>query len=199
MGRGIYHFKPWKDRKLQRLAIWLQKHNFSANVITFCGLLFGLSGALTLAKHHPFWGLILIISSIFTDLLDGTVARIGNQETVGGKMFDAISDRLVESSLVAALIYLGQLPWWGWLLPLGSVLLLINRYLAFCLSINTSFVFIARFERMAAIIAIIAIPRPWLTHSLYFLAIGGTFISNLMIVRTILNKRAEPFNRRFVI
>lgn len=199
MYKGIYRLKPWKDRRLQRLATWLHKLHCSANLITFVGLILGLSGALSLGIHQTFWGIILIFGSVFTDLLDGTVARIDNQETVGGKMFDAISDRLVESSLVGALIYLGQLPWWGWLLPLGSVLLLINRYLAFYLSINTSFVLIARFERMAAIIAIIVMPWPWFTHSLYFFAIGGTFISNLMIVKMILNKRTEPFSQRFVI
>lgn len=199
MYKGIYRLKPWKDHRLQRLAKWLHKLNCSANLVTCFGLILGLLGAVSLGIHQPFLGMILILSSIFTDLLDGTIARLSNRETISGKLFDAITDRIVESSLVGALIYLGQLPWWGWLLPLGSVLLLINRCLAFHLSLNTSFVLIARFERMAAIIAIVAMPWPWFTHSLYFLAIGGTFISNLMIVKTIFIKRTEPFIRRFVI
>lgn len=191
MYKGIYRLKPWKDRRLRRLAKWLHKLNCSANLVTCFGLILGLLGAISLGIHQPFLGMVLILSSIFTDLLDGTIARLSNKETISGKLFDAITDRIVESSLVGALIYLGQLPWWGWLLPLGSVLLLIHRCLAFRLYINTSFVLIARFERMAAIIGVIIFPRLWVTHFFYLIIICGTFCSIIMIVREILAKAKE--------
>ena len=69
---------------------------------------------------------------------------------------------------MGALIYNKIIPWWGWFLPLGSVLLLCSRYWAFRHELETSFVVIARFERMAAILSVIIIPWRWLALPFFF-------------------------------
>jgi phosphatidylglycerophosphate synthase len=189
MDRGIYRLKPYKDQKLATLANWLHSRQISANIITFSGLICGLLAALCLFKSQTYWGLTFILSSIFADMLDGTVARLSKTETLNCKLFDSVCDRVVETAWVGALIYTGLIPWWGWLLPLVSVMLLCSRYWAYRHDLETSFIMVARFERMAAIISLIIIPWRWLTLSFFLLVVIGTFIANLAIINAIFNQR----------
>jgi phosphatidylglycerophosphate synthase len=193
MDRGIYRLKPYKDQMLTVLATWLNTKHISANIITMSGLLCGLFAALCLLKSQLYWGLIFMLGSIFADLLDGTVARLSKTESLYGKLVDSVSDRIVETAWVGALVYTGIVPWWGWALPLGSVLLLVSRFWAYQYNLETSFVMIARFERMAAILGVIIIPWRWLTYSFFLLVTLGIFISNLAIVKAIFNLPAGGF------
>jgi phosphatidylglycerophosphate synthase len=191
MERGIYRLKPYKDQKLSTLANWLSARHISANFITMSGLIFGLIAALCLFKSQLYGGLAFIVGSIFADMLDGTVARLSKTETLNSKLFDSISDRVVEASCVGALVYTGIIPWWGWLLPLVSIMLLCSRYLAYRYKLDTSFVMVARFERMAAILGLIIIPWRWLTLSFFLLVTTGIFIANLAIIKVIFKQRGS--------
>jgi phosphatidylglycerophosphate synthase len=185
---GIYCLKPYKDRKLSFLANWLHSKHISANSITMTGLICGLLAACWLWAGWIGWGLTFIMLSIFADILDGTVARVGRGVSFQGQLFDSISDRIVEIAWIGALIYIGFLPWWGIALPLGSMLLLFNRFWAYHHEIDTSFILIARFERMAAVLGIIIFPRHWLTSSFFLLVALGTLVANLFIIKAILSQ-----------
>lgn len=182
---GIYRLKPWKDWQLNRLALWLCSHRVHADQITFTGLISGVGAAVCVWRELIPAGLGLIFLSIFADLMDGAVARAGGFESVFGKFFDAICDRIVEASWVGALIVTQRIPWWGWLLPLGSVLLLVARTYAFRWGLETSFVNFARFERMTAMIAVAVLPWHRLTYPLYLAATLAMIISVSQIVAAI--------------
>lgn len=179
---GIYRLKPWKDRRLNRIAFWLADRHISPNLITLAGLLGGLAGAFFLWRNLSGMGLAFLFISILADLLDGAVARAGGSESLFGKLLDAVCDRIVELSWVGVLVISGRIPWWGWFLPLGSVMLLWARAYAFRRGMDTTFVACARFERMAAVIAISALPWHGLSYPLYFFATCATFVSVALIV-----------------
>jgi phosphatidylglycerophosphate synthase len=194
MYHGIYRLKPYKDQQLSVLANWLYSKHINANTITFSGLVFGLLAAVCLCTGRICWGLVFILFSIFADILDGTVARVSQKVSLQGKLFDSICDRVVEVAWVGALIYIDFIPWWGWVLPLSSAVLLFNRFWAYHYHIDTSFIMIARFERVAAILGIIIVPWPWITHSFFLLVSLGTFIASLSIVKTLFIQRNDKFS-----
>jgi phosphatidylglycerophosphate synthase len=193
MFRGIYGLKPYKDRKLHAFANWLAIHGVSANMITLTGLVFGLSAAACLLFRQSLWGLTFILLSVFADMLDGTVARLNQQATLTGRKFDSACDRIVETTCVGALICSGIIPWWGGLLPLGSIMLLVTRTWAYRYGLDTSFVITARFERIAAIVIIVLFSWNWVTMVFLLLVVIGTLLSNLMIIKEIFRKRSAGF------
>ncbi|HEX2953736.1 MAG TPA: CDP-alcohol phosphatidyltransferase family protein [Bacillota bacterium] len=179
---GIYRFKPKKDRVIHDLAAWLIKHGINANQITLAGLIIGITAVPFLLMRLTLIGLTLMVLSVFSDLLDGTIARLSGSDSLNGKLFDALSDRVIELSWVGALVFNGTLSWWGWLMPLCSFGLLFARYLAFQRGIETSFVPFTRFERITAIFGTLLIPWRWLSVSVYLLVVGGTAFSIILII-----------------
>lgn len=198
MIRGLYRLKPYKDRKLISVANWLFRHQVKANYITISGLINGLCAALCILQHQSFWGILFILISIFADLLDGTVARLEKKDSLSGKLLDSVSDRLVESALVGALISTNILPLWGWVLPFGSVILLLNRFWSYRLGIETSFIVVARFERMIAILGVMLLPWRWFSISLYLIVTGGILISNILIIKRIIQRRNDQFKINYI-
>ncbi len=177
MEKSIYRLKPYKDQRLRRLAGWLLRHRVQANQVTLAGFLLGLAAAGGLAIQRPLWGAGLILLSVFMDMLDGTVARLQNGGTFSGKLYDAVSDRLVEIAWVGALVSVKTLDWWAWFLPAGSVLLLLARIAAHRAGLESSFVRVTRFERVTVIMATILLPWPVVTVPLYLAVTGGTLLS----------------------
>ena len=101
MNVNIYVFKPFKDRQLKALAMWLVLHRIHANMITIAGLLLGGGAAFFLLNRQPGMGLFLLGLSIGADLLDGPVARLENGIKLSGKLLDSFCDRLVEFAWIA--------------------------------------------------------------------------------------------------
>lgn len=54
----------------------------------------------------------------FTDLIDGSVARILKQPSKGGALLDPLADKLLMQSCFTALVLVGLLPWWFYFLAL---------------------------------------------------------------------------------
>lgn len=179
--KSIYRLKPWKDRHLQGLVKWLTLHGMNANGVTILGLISGLTASGLLLKGFRGLGLVLLLFSVFADLLDGAVARYQGRCLLSGKLIDATSDRLVEIAWVGSLIAVHQLPWWGALLPIGSLLLFLGRYIAFRHRKNTSYVMVTRFERMSVMICALVIPWSFVVYPLFLGTIIGTFVSTVQI------------------
>lgn len=69
------------------------------NTITTGGTLLVIGAAVAFALGRAHWGgLLLLVSGIF-DMLDGRVARDGDQRTVFGAFYDSTLDRVGESAL----------------------------------------------------------------------------------------------------
>lgn len=101
-------FKERYERFVRKIVI----NRISANQLTVLGLVTGLLGALFIYSSSLYTELVIIfilISLIFTiisfiiDTADGTVARIEGPTTFGG-ILDIFSDRLVEVSIIIAVV-----------------------------------------------------------------------------------------------
>jgi len=57
------------------------------------------------------WALGLLIAAGVSDMLDGTLARGLNQQTMLGQYLDPIADKLLLSSLFLVLSFVQQIPW----------------------------------------------------------------------------------------
>lgn len=62
------------------------------------------------------WAVILFCVAGFTDLIDGSVARLLRQPSKGGALLDPIADKVLMQSCFALLLTAGLLPLWFFLL-----------------------------------------------------------------------------------
>lgn len=69
---------------IKALAKPIKRWGISANQLTVIGFLIGLLGAVSIAFHCYFFGLLLILFSRLLDALDGAVARLGQASDAGG-------------------------------------------------------------------------------------------------------------------
>ena len=63
-----------------------------ADFLTMANLWCGVSAVIVASKGYSFLASILILSSVFFDLLDGRIARYLNQVNMFGKELDSLSD-----------------------------------------------------------------------------------------------------------
>lgn len=187
MPPNIYRLKPYKDQMLRAAAMWLRERRISANLITTAGLLSGLGAAACFLMRHNGWGLLLLGASIAADLLDGAVARLGGGNKLSGKLYDAICDRVVELGWIGAFIGSGRLDGWALSLGVGSVILLACRFWAHQRGLDSTAVLVTRFERVAAVLAVIILPWRVPALAIYYLVTAGAFVSSLQIIGMIRN------------
>lgn len=98
------HFRtPYQKRIINPLLKWSFLTRFSPNLLTLISLLSGLIVPFLLAYHFSFIALVFLLFSGFLDSLDGSLARKQNLTSNRGAVFDIISDRIVESSVIIGL------------------------------------------------------------------------------------------------
>jgi phosphatidylglycerophosphate synthase len=107
-GPFFAHFLVWLIGPLERLLIG----RVSPNVITATSLLLcGITGA-AVALGHLAGAVWLYAFAGILDVLDGRLARISNQQTPAGALFDSVSDRWGELFVFAGYVwYLHDSPW----------------------------------------------------------------------------------------
>ncbi|MDX1636974.1 MAG: CDP-alcohol phosphatidyltransferase family protein [Balneolaceae bacterium] len=69
---------------------------------------------------------ILVIYGLFSDYLDGIIARKTNQVSELGKVLDPIADKLTAFFLFIYSVYIGYIPIWFFLMELGRDLLILS-------------------------------------------------------------------------
>jgi CDP-diacylglycerol--glycerol-3-phosphate 3-phosphatidyltransferase len=125
------------NKSLEKFVKKLLQGKISANQITLLALIIGLSGAFSIYLSGILvWELLLIITgailiciSFFFDVLDGTLARIG-EPTVFGGIIDIFCDRTVEVFIILSLISTKPLELlWPGTFSLGSIVLCITMFL----------------------------------------------------------------------
>lgn len=57
-----------------------------------------------IVKENYVWGIPLFTLAAFTDMLDGSMARVRNQITDWGKLYDPLADKLLIGSLVFIIV-----------------------------------------------------------------------------------------------
>ena len=92
-------------RVVDPVAVLLLRIGVTPNGMTFFGSLGTCGIALWLwPQEEYFWGTMGVIAFIFSDLLDGTMARISKKSTQWGAFFDSTIDRVVDVALIGALL-----------------------------------------------------------------------------------------------
>ena len=77
--------------------------NINPHFITFVALTFGIFAFFFIISDHKYLAVSCIVLSGYFDTLDGSIARLNNQESNLGSVFDIFSDRFVEMLIILAL------------------------------------------------------------------------------------------------
>ena len=86
------------------VARWLLKMGVSPDAITIVGTAGVVVGALVFYPlGHLFWGTVFITAFIFSDVIDGIMARMQNLGGRWGNFLDSSLDRLADGALFAGL------------------------------------------------------------------------------------------------
>lgn len=103
-------FRRFAKRVAFPLARALVAAGVSANALTISGFLIVVAACWLIANGRLFaGGLVLVLGALF-DVLDGTVAKLGNMTSKAGAFLDSTVDRLSDALLFFAIFwqYLGR-------------------------------------------------------------------------------------------
>lgn len=90
------------------------KLGLTPNFLTAVSFLCALAAGIAFWKAEMIWGVLFMLATAFTDMLDGSTARAGNIETVFGAILDHVSDRYGEFLILAGIVMSGTVhPGWG--------------------------------------------------------------------------------------
>jgi cardiolipin synthase len=72
---------------------------------------------------------IIMLVSLFSDAVDGFLARKLHQESEAGKVLDPLCDKISLAVIVLTLLLLGMIPWWGVIIiVLRDILILLGSF-----------------------------------------------------------------------
>ena len=91
-------------RFLTPTAAFLVRRGVSPDVVTLVGTLGVVVGALAFyPRHEFFWGTIVITCFVFSDLIDGTMARRSDRSSRWGAWLDSTLDRVGDAAVFAGI------------------------------------------------------------------------------------------------
>ncbi len=106
----------------------LHHMGLSANTATWIAMLFGVSSAILLVLNFPLWAVIILWCSGIMDVIDGTIARL-SKSTPWGNILDISFDRIVEASMIIALLIIHPEAYLSLALCLAAILLVVTVFL----------------------------------------------------------------------
>lgn len=99
------------------------KLGLKPNVITIASLIFSIWAGIVLWKGMFLWGIVLIIVTAITDMLDGATARAGNMGTTFGGILDHVLDRYAEFFILSGILLSGKIhPVWPLFAIFGMIM-----------------------------------------------------------------------------
>ncbi len=106
----------------------LEDKNKYINVPNFLTLLrFLMIGVMVcfFVNDHPIYAMIVFCVAVFTDFLDGYIARKFNQITNIGKLLDPLADKLLQIAAIFCMFWVGYLPLIAFILVVMCELLMV--------------------------------------------------------------------------
>jgi CDP-diacylglycerol--glycerol-3-phosphate 3-phosphatidyltransferase len=92
------------NRVFTPVARALVRAGVSPDVVTIVGTLGVMAGALILfPRGELFWGTLVITAFVFSDVIDGTMARMTGRSSVWGAYLDSTLDRFGDAAVFAGL------------------------------------------------------------------------------------------------
>jgi CDP-diacylglycerol--glycerol-3-phosphate 3-phosphatidyltransferase len=93
-------------RVVEPTARQLLKRKITPNQITVLGSIGTISiSLLFFTRGNFFWGTLAMLLFIFSDLVDGTMARISGLTSKWGAFLDSTADRIVDAALIGSVTY----------------------------------------------------------------------------------------------
>ena len=145
--RGFFH-----------LGAMLARRGFTADMMTYIGLLLQVAGVPLIITGYFMWALVVGIIASLCDGMDGAVARAGAGPTTAGAFLDSTLDRVSELMVAAALVvyFVLEGPQWG---PAVAVLVFMGsaqmvsyiRARAEALGVDCKVGFMSRPERLVGL------------------------------------------------
>ncbi|MBU1111991.1 MAG: CDP-alcohol phosphatidyltransferase family protein [archaeon] len=96
-----------RDKYMMPIAKLFLKLKIHPNLMTTISLLTGLAAAYFLFTNYIAF-VVLVLVHLFSDGLDGVMARAAGKETTFGKYYDLISDRLVNLAMLIKIAFFLQ-------------------------------------------------------------------------------------------
>lgn len=91
-----------------------RKVGLTPNFLTAVSFLCAIASGIFFWRGQMIWGVVWMLLTSFTDMLDGSTARAGNMGTVFGGILDHVSDRYGEFFILAGITLSGAAhPGWG--------------------------------------------------------------------------------------
>jgi len=106
--------RQWYEKYSLGLGRICLKMGLRPNFITAISFLCAIVSGLFFWRGEMIWGVVWMLLTSFTDMLDGSTARAGNIGTVFGGILDHVSDRYGEFFILAGMTMSGAVhPGWG--------------------------------------------------------------------------------------
>lgn len=101
----LERFRQFWTRLLSPIADFLLTHGVSPDAVTFVGTLGVSAGALALFPQGLLWQGVLVIGTfVFSDLLDGYMARSSGSSSRWGAFLDSTLDRIGDAAIFGGLV-----------------------------------------------------------------------------------------------
>ena len=101
----------FSDRLLKSTLLFLIPQRVRPNHLTVFRMLATPFVFLLIWRENYIWGIPVFLLVALTDALDGALARVRNQITDWGRLFDPLADKLLIGSLVVAIVWTKLDPW----------------------------------------------------------------------------------------
>ncbi|MBT3394511.1 MAG: CDP-alcohol phosphatidyltransferase family protein [Waddliaceae bacterium] len=95
----------YKKLSVDPIVDVLCKVGITPNVVTLLACLSGVAAAPYIAFRHPYLAIVFILLSGHLDFLDGALARRLQRSSSAGAVYDIVSDRIVEFSIIMGLFF----------------------------------------------------------------------------------------------
>ncbi len=106
--------RQWYEESSLFLGKICLKLGLTPNVITAISFICAIISGIYFWQAKMIWGVVWMLITAFTDMLDGSTARAGNMGTVYGGILDHVSDRFGEFFVLAGITLSGTVnPGWG--------------------------------------------------------------------------------------
>ncbi len=184
------------------LARLFLKLGISPDVVTIVGTVGVGVGALGFyPRHEFFWGTIVITIFVFSDTLDGTMARLSGRSSKWGAYLDSTLDRVADSAIFGGLVlwYAGE----GgtlYLAALALACLILGSVVSYAkaraegLGMTANVGIAERAERLVAVLVATGLVGLGVTEWLLVVVLGLLALASLVtVVQRMLEVRRQAF------
>ncbi len=93
---------PWDSRLARRVAVPVAAAGISPNAVTTFGLAMGVGSGILFAVggHAAGWAALMFVCAVFTDHVDGEVARLTHKTSLFGHFYDHVAAALSYAAMV---------------------------------------------------------------------------------------------------